>query len=173
MAMRPKHEKPKGEFEQKTLEIRRVTRVVEGGKRFSFRAAVVIGDLKGRAALGLAKGADVALAIEKAMARAKKDLLTVCLTETKSIPHEVSAKFGSARVLLKPAAEGRGLVAGGAVRSICSLAGIRHLTAKILNSSNKINIAKATLKALSGLKPPKTTKSESGSQGKEEKDPLA
>lgn len=153
----PRHqrEKQKGEFEQKTLEIRRVTRVVEGGKRFSFRAAVVVGDLKGRVALGVGKGADVALAMEKASTRAKKQLMRILTTEKGSIPHSVKAKFGSARVLLKPAAEGRGIVAGGAVRFVCALAGIKHVSGKVLNSKNKINIARATLKALGQLKPPK------------------
>lgn len=148
-------ERQKSEFEQKTLEIRRVTRVVEGGKRFTFRAAVVIGDLKGRVALGIGKGADVALSIEKATFAAKKDLFLVPLTKTRSIPHPVSAKFGSARVILKPAAEGRGIVAGGAVRAICALAGVKHITGKILNSKNKINIARAAILALKELKQPK------------------
>lgn len=156
--MARRYEKQKSEYEQKTLEIRRVTRVVEGGKRFSFRAALVIGDMKGRVALGIAKGTDVALAIEKATFRAKKELFTVPLTKEGSIPHEVSAKYGSAKVILKPAAEGRGIVAGGAVRSVCALAGMRHVTGKILNSANKINIARATILALKQLKPPKNEK---------------
>ena len=146
-------EKPKGEFEQKTIEIRRVTRVVEGGKRFSFRAAVVIGDLKGRVGMSTGKGGDVALSIEKATARAKKELFSVPITKTGTIPHEVFAKYGSAKVLLKPAAEGRGIIAGGAMRVVCGLSGIRHVTGKILNSANKINIARATLVALKQLKP--------------------
>ena len=151
-------EKVKSEFEQKTLEIRRVTRVVEGGKRFTFRAAVVIGDLKSRVALGVAKGADVALAIEKATFRAKKDLFAVPITKEGSIPHEVSAKYGSAKVILKPAAEGRGIIAGGAVRTVCALSGIKHITGKILNSANKINIARAALAALKQLKQPRAQK---------------
>lgn len=148
-------EKPKSEFEQRTLEIRRVTRVVAGGKRFSFRAIVVIGDLKGRVAVAVGKGADVALAIEKATHQAKKNIFTVPLTAKGSIPHEVSAKYGSAKVLLKPAAEGRGVVAGGAMRVACALAGIKNVTGKALRSSNKINIARATLKALKQLKQPR------------------
>src|SRR3989338_9084347 len=107
---RPHQERPKGEFEQKTLEIRRVTRVVEGGKRFSFRAAIVLGDLKGRVGIGVAKGGDVALAIEKASRQAKKNMITVPITDKGSIAHEVYAKYGTAQVLLKPAAEGRGLI---------------------------------------------------------------
>jgi small subunit ribosomal protein S5 len=150
---RPPREKVKSEFEQKTLEIRRVTRVVEGGKRFSFRASVVVGDMKGRVATGVGKGGDVALALEKAAFRAKKDFLRVPITNEGSIPHEVAAKYGSACVLLKPAAEGRGIVAGGAVRTICALAGIRHVTGKIIRSKNKINIARATIIALRKLKP--------------------
>ncbi|MDP3963613.1 MAG: 30S ribosomal protein S5 [bacterium] len=148
---RPQQQKEKSEFEQKTLEIRRVTRVVEGGKRFSFRAAIVLGDLKGRVGIGVAKGGDVALAIEKATRQAKKDMISIPITEKGSIAHETSAKYGTAQVLLKPATEGRGLVAGGPVRAVCALVGIKHITAKIIRSKNKVNIARSTLEALKKL----------------------
>jgi len=166
---KPFKEKPKSEFDHKTLDVSRVTRVVEGGKRFSFRAAVVVGNTKGRVGVSIAKGADVALAVEKAVTRAKKDLFTIPLTPQGTIPHQVYAKFGSARVLLKPAAEGRGIIAGGPVRAICMLGGIRHITAKIIRSKNKINIARATLKALGQLKQPKTRNAVPGIKNAEEK----
>jgi small subunit ribosomal protein S5 len=111
--------------------------------------------MKGKVAMGIGKGGDVALAIEKAIFKAKKDFIVVPITKAGSIPHQVSAKYGSARVMLKPAAEGRGLVAGGSVRAICGLSGIRHMSGKILNSANKINIARATVQALRQLKPAK------------------
>lgn len=141
-------------LDHRTLEIRRVTRVVEGGKRFSFRSVVVVGDGKGRVGVGVAKGGDVAGAVEKAVARGTRELLGVPLTAVGSIPHEVRAKYGSARVLLKPAGEGKGIVAGGAVRAICALVGIRNITAKLLGSANKINAARATMQALARLKKP-------------------
>ncbi len=143
-------EKP--EFDQKLLEVARVARVVAGGRRFSFRATVVIGNRNGKVGMGLAKGLDVAKAVDKAVNRAKKDMIVVPIKNT-TIPHDVYSKYGSARVLLKPAAPGRGLVAGGVVRIICDLAGIKDISAKIVSrSTNKINNAKATIEALKKLK---------------------
>ncbi len=139
------------EFEQKILDLARVTRVTAGGKRMSFRCALVIGDKKGRVGMGLAKGGDVQIAIEKAYKQAKKHVLTVPLQEG-TIPHSVRLKFGSAIVLLKPAPKGTGLKAGGAVRMVLEFAGVPNAVSKILNSSNKINIAKATLEALKQLR---------------------
>lgn len=143
----------KQEFEQQVLDLRRTTRVVAGGRRFSFRATVVIGDRKGRAGIGVGKGGDVAQAIEKGVSAAKKEILSIPLFEGRTIPQEVTAKFSAARVLLKPAREGKGLVAGGPVRMIAGLAGIKDMTAKILSrSANKLNNARATMKALATLK---------------------
>ncbi len=151
-----KREKP--EFDQKILDIARVTRVMAGGRRFSFRIAAVIGDRKGRVGVGVAKGADVALAMEKAVNDAKKNMIKVNLDKG-TIPHEVEIKDKSARILLKPAKEGRGVIAGGAVRVVCEFAGIHNITAKMLSKSkNKINNARATVKALSQLKPAKKGK---------------
>ena len=143
----------KSDFEQKLIDIRRVARVVAGGRRFSFRATLVIGNRKGEVGVGVGKGADTALAIEKAFRKAKKNSILVALTEDYSISHKVEAKFGSAKVLIKPNVKGGGLVAGGAVRTVLDLAGVKNATAKILSSSkNKINNARATIKALRQLK---------------------
>ncbi len=139
------------EFEQKILDLARVTRVTAGGKRMSFRCALVIGDKKGRVGFGVAKGGDVQIAIEKAYKQAKKHVLTVPLLHG-TIPHPVWLKYGSALVLLKPAPKGTGLKSGGAVRMILEFAGVPNAVSKIVNSSNKINIAKATLEALKQLR---------------------
>ncbi|OIP79335.1 MAG: 30S ribosomal protein S5 [Candidatus Portnoybacteria bacterium CG09_land_8_20_14_0_10_44_13] len=152
--MRPNQErsKEKPEYEQKLLGVDRVTRVVAGGRRFRFRVVIVLGNRNGRVGTGVAKGQDVSMAVEKAVLQAKKNIVAI-VTKNETIPYEVEAKFGSVRVLLKPAAVGRGIVAGGAVRTICDLAGIKNISAKILTrSKNKLNIAKATIKALGQLK---------------------
>lgn len=142
----------KSEFDQKVLDIRRTARVVSGGRRFSFRATVVIGNRNGKVGVGVGKGVDVASAVQKGTAQARKDIIALPLTKTKSIPHEVNAKFGAAKILLKPAAEGRGLIAGGPVRVVADLAGIRNLTAKIYGRTpNKLNNARAVIGALKQL----------------------
>jgi len=142
----------KDEYESKLLDLARVTRVTGGGKRMSFRAIVVAGDKKGKIGIGIDKGKDVSQAIEKATTRAKKNLITV-VTINGTIAHQVEAKFGPARILLKPQRKGRGLVAGGAVRTICDLAGIKNVSSKILSGSkNKLNNARATIEALRKLK---------------------
>ncbi|KKS68450.1 MAG: 30S ribosomal protein S5 [Parcubacteria group bacterium GW2011_GWC2_42_6] len=152
------NKKEKSEFDSKLLDIARVTRVVAGGKRFSFRATVAVGNRKGRVGVGIGKGLDVAQSMDKAAADGKKNLVNVPI-KNGTIPHEVTTKFAAARVLLKPAAEGRGLVAGGAMRIICEMAGIQNITAKILSrSTNKLNNAKATIEALKKLKSKKDSK---------------
>ena len=144
--------KEKSEFEQKVLDIRRVARVVAGGRRFRFRATVVLGDHKGRVGVGIDKGADTSEAIEKAARDAKKNLIAVPI-KNNTIPHEVIGKFSSAVVLLKPASEGRGIVAGGPVRVVVDFAGISNITSKILGTTtNKLNNARATVEALKQLK---------------------
>lgn len=143
----------RSEYDQKTLDIRRVSRTVKGGRRFSFRATIVMGNKNGKVSVGIGKGADVSLAIEKATADAKRHMMIVPITKTGSISHDVSAKYSSAIVLLRPAREGRGLVAGGPIRAVAALAGIQNLTSKILSrSSNKLNNARATIEALKQLK---------------------
>lgn len=155
-----KTQKEKSEFEQKLLHLARVTRVVAGGRRFSFRAVMVIGDKKGRVGVGVAKGADVTLAVEKATIRAKKNLISVPIING-TIPHQVQVKLGGAKVLIKPAREGSGIIAGGAVRVVVELAGIKNISSKMLGSANKLNNARATINALSELSPlPKKTKKE-------------
>lgn len=141
------------EFKEKVLDLRRVTRVVAGGKRFRFRATLVIGDEKGRVGIGVAKGADVAQSVAKAKSAAKKNVLTIGLKDGRTIAHEVLAKYSAAKVLLKPAGIGHGLRAGGAVRSVLSLAGVKDATAKCLGRTpNKLTNAMATLEALRKLK---------------------
>lgn len=145
----------KEEFKEHVLELRRVTRVVAGGKRFRFRATVVIGDEAGRVAVGVAKGLDVQSSIAKAKSAAKKEVFRVPLLK-RTIPHEVFAKYSAARVLIKPASEGSGLKAGGAVRVVLNLAGIKDATAKCLGrTTNKLTNAMATMAALRDLRPPK------------------
>lgn len=145
-------EKPKQEFDSKILDLARVTRVTAGGKQLRFRAVVVVGNKNGKIGLGVAKGRDVSQGVEKAIRSAKKNVIEVPFT-AKTIPYEVEAKFGPARVLLKPQLSGRGLVAGGVVRIICQLAGIKNISSKLLSRSrNKLNIARATIKAIGKLK---------------------
>lgn len=145
------------EFEQRILSLDRVTRVTKGGKRMRFRAAMIIGDeKKNRVGYGVSKAGDVANAVNKAVRQAKKGVFTVPLVE-ETIPHEVSQKYGAARILLKPAPKGTGVKAGGAVRVVLELAGIPNVTGKILGSKSKLNNAKATMAALKRLR---TVKSE-------------
>ncbi len=140
------------EFQEKTLDIRRVTRVVAGGKRFRFRVTLVLGDSKGRVGVGIAKGVDVATSIAKAKTVARKNIFTIPLLG-RTIPHEVEAKFSAARIRLKPAVEGHGLRAGGAARVVLSLAGVKDIVAKTLGRTpNKLTNALATVAALKMLK---------------------
>ena len=145
-------ERPKDEFESKLLDLARVVRVAAGGRRFKFRAVVVVGNKNRKVGVGVAKGIDVAQAVEKATRFAKKNLIEVAIVND-TIPHQVISKFGAARILLKPQRKGRGLVAGGTVRIICNLAGIRNISSKVLGSTvNKMNNAEATIRALKKLK---------------------
>jgi len=148
----PRQEKERDGFNESVLDLRRVTRVVAGGKRFRFRATVVIGDSKGTVGVGVAKGADVQQAIQKAKSAAKKSLITFKIVNN-TIAHEVKAKFSAAQVLLRPAKEGHGLMAGGAVRAVMSLSGVKDVTAKCLGGTkNKLTNAMATIEALKKLK---------------------
>lgn len=149
----------KSEFDSKLVDLARVVRVSAGGRRFRFRAVVVAGDKKSRVGVGVAKGADVAQAVEKATRKATKNLVTVPMTE-ETIPHEAQASFGASHILLKPQRKGRGLVAGGVTRIIAEKAGIKNISAKTISKSrNKLNNALATLAAIKKLKV-KTTKTE-------------
>jgi small subunit ribosomal protein S5 len=139
-------------FEEQTIAIDRVSRTVKGGRRLRFKALVVVGDRKTKVGVGVAKGADVQAAIEKATDVAKKNLITIPLNKT-TIPHEVEVRFGGAHVLLKPAAPGTGIIAGGVLRTIIGTTEISNLLTKSLGSKNKVNIAYATIKALTSLVP--------------------
>lgn len=142
------------QFDERTLHIDRVARVVKGGRRFRFRALVVVGDRKQRVGIGLSKGTDVTMAVNKATDVAKKNMVKVSLYKD-TLPHEVEAQVSGARILLKPASPGTGLIAGGVVRSILEVAGVHNALSKSLGSSNKANLAYATMKALEDLVPAK------------------
>ena len=137
------------EFEQKIIKIRRVTRVAAGGKRFSFSVAMIAGNRNGSVGVGLGKGADTSIAIDKAFRNAKKNMIKLKLAQGNSIPFDVSSKYASAQVMMIPA-KGRGVVAGSAVRHVLELGGVRDVNAKLISSTkNQLNIARAALKALS------------------------
>jgi small subunit ribosomal protein S5 len=140
------------QFDERTIDIDRVARVVKGGRRFRFRALVVIGDHKGRVGMGIAKGADVTAAITKATEIAKKEIMRVPLYKT-TLPHDVEAKVGGARILIMPASAGTGLIAGSVVRTMLEIAGVSDALSKSLGSSNKANTAYATMAALGQLVP--------------------
>lgn len=156
------------EFDQKLLDLARVTRVVKGGRRFSFRATMVIGNRKGKVGIGVAKGSDVSDAINKAVNKAKKNMVIVKRKDA-TISFRQDAKFGAAKVFVKPAKEGKGIVAGGAMRTVIELSGIKNITAKSLGTNNKINVAKATLIALSNLEGKKNDEIVSEKGGLKEK----
>lgn len=150
---RDRQPKQQSEYQQKLLDLRRVARVVAGGRRFSFRATVVAGNLNGEVGIGIGKGSDTALAIEKAFRKARQSLIKIPLTKEKSIPHEVEAQYASGHVIIKPAKSGKGLVAGGAARVVLAFAGVHNASAKILShTKNKINNGRATIEALKMLK---------------------
>ncbi len=140
------------QFEELVINIDRVSRVVKGGRRFRFKALVVVGDRKSKVGVGVAKGADVQAAVQKATEVAKKNFITIPIVN-ETIPHDNEVKYSGARVFMKPAAPGTGIIAGGVVRSIIGVTGIRNLLSKSLNSTNKVNIAYATIEALRGLVP--------------------
>lgn len=144
--------KEESQFDERVLAVDRVARVVKGGRRFRFRALVAIGDGKGKVGIGSAKGADVTAAISKATDIAKKNMITISVSNG-TVPHEHQARVSGAVVLLKPAAQGTGLIAGGVVRTVLEVAGFRNILSKSLGSNNKTNIAYATVLALQQMEP--------------------
>lgn len=151
---RPEMQPEEKQFDERTLHIDRVARVVKGGRRFRFRALVVVGDRKNRVGIGTAKGADVTAAVTKATEIAKKNFITVSLYKG-TLPHEVETKVSGAHILLIPASAGTGLIAGGVVRTILEVAGVSNALSKSIGSTNKTNTAYATIKALESLVPAK------------------
>ena len=145
-------DRPKDEFESKLLDLARIAKVSAGGRRLRFRAVMVVGNKNSKVGVGVSKGLDVAQAVEKSTRLAKKNIITVPIVND-TIPYEVLSKFGAAKILLKPQRKGRGLVAGGTVRVICNLAGIKNISSKVLGrTGNKLNNAIATINALKKLR---------------------
>lgn len=171
---RPEIQPEEKQFDERTLHIDRVARVVKGGRRFRFRALVVVGDRKNRVGIGTAKGADVTAAVTKATEIAKKNFITVSLYKG-TLPHEVETKVSGAHILLIPASAGTGLIAGGVVRTILEVAGVHNALSKSIGSTNKTNTAYATIKALERLVPAKrwiTTKPTESKPAKTAKKPV-
>ncbi len=147
-----KEEQPQSEWKEQVVQIRRVTKVVKGGKKLSFRAIVIVGNQKGQVGVGCAKAAEVIIAIQKAVADGRKNLVSVPIFKT-TIPHPITGRSGAGAVMLRPASQGTGIIAGGAVRSVLELAGIENILSKSLGSKSPLNAANATIAALKALTP--------------------
>ena len=145
-------EKPQSEWTERVVQISRVTKVVKGGKKLSFRAIVIVGNQKGQVGVGCAKASEVIIAIQKAIADGRKNLITVPIFKT-TIPHPITGRSGAGAVMLRPASQGTGIIAGGAVRSVLELAGIENILSKSLGSKSPLNAANATIAALKALTP--------------------
>nr|YP_009314784.1 Ribosomal protein S5 [Neoizziella asiatica]SCW23239.1 Ribosomal protein S5 [Neoizziella asiatica] len=147
-----KGKEPENQWEERVVQVRRVTKVVKGGKKLSFRAILVVGDEQGQVGVGVGKASDVIGAVKKAVSDAKKNIIAIPLTSFNSIPHPTSGISGAAEVIMRPSAQGSGVIAGGSVRTVLELAGVQNILAKQLGSSNSLNNARAALNALSNLK---------------------
>ena len=147
------HEREQKEFQEEVLQIDRVTRVVKGGRRLRFRATVAIGDKKGRVGVGVGKAAEVVTGIQKAVAQAKANLIKVPITDSDTIPHPVKVKFKAARMMIMPASQGTGVIAGGSLRKVLHLAGIKNVLSKNIGSRNTLVTAQASIEALKLLHP--------------------
>ncbi len=145
-------EKPQSEWTERVVQISRVTKVVKGGKKLSFRAIVIVGNQKGQVGVGCAKASEVIIAIQKAIADGRKNLITVPIFKT-TIPHPITGRSGAGAVMLRPASQGTGIIAGGAVRSVLELAGVENILSKSLGSKSPLNAANATIAALKALTP--------------------
>jgi len=143
---------PQSEWKEQVVQVRRVTKVVKGGKKLSFRAVVIVGNQKGQVGIGCAKASEVIIAIQKAIADGRKRLINVPIFKT-TIPHPIIGRSGAGEVMLRPASQGTGIIAGGAVRSVLELAGIENILSKSLGSKSPLNAANATIEALKSLKP--------------------
>nr|BDA97932.1 ribosomal protein S5 [Chroomonas collegionis] len=155
MSSRKKNNKSKekdSEWQERVVQIRRVTKVVKGGKKLSFRAILVIGNEKGQVGVGVGKASDVIGAVKKAVTDGKKNLVTIPMTKNNSIPHIITGRSGAARVIMRPSAPGSGVIAGGAVRTMLELGGVKNILAKQLGSGNPLNNARAAADALANLK---------------------
>nr|BDA99196.1 ribosomal protein S5 [Hemiselmis andersenii] len=155
MSSRKKTNKSKekdSEWQERVVQIRRVTKVVKGGKKLSFRAIIVIGNELGQVGVGVGKASEVIGAVKKAVTDGKKNIVTIPLTKTNSIPHIITGHSGAARVIMRPSAPGSGVIAGGAVRTMLELGGVKNILAKQLGSSNPLNNARAAADALANLK---------------------
>ena len=151
MARNQKQQREASEFEERVVYINRVSKTVKGGRRMSLVALVVVGDGKGNVGVGMGKSAEVPMAISKASLDAKKNMFTVPLTAEQTLPHEVIGEFGAGRVLMKPAPQGTGVIAGGPVRALMELAGVKNVFGKSLGSGNAMNIVKAAAEGLKEL----------------------
>mgnify|MGYP003454439949 FL=1 len=152
MANKKKNKEQDGKWEERVVQVRRVTKVVKGGKKLSFRAILVVGDEKGQVGVGIGKASDVIGAVKKAVTDAKKHIITIPLTKFDSIPHPINGWSGAAKIIMRPSAQGSGVIAGGSIRTVLELAGVKNILAKQLGSSNPLNNARATLDGLSKLR---------------------
>lgn len=143
---------PREKWSERVIQISRVTKVCKGGKKMSFRAVVVIGNERGQVGVGVGKADDVIGAITKAITSARREIIDIFLTKTKTVPHGIIGEFGAARVLIKPASQGTGVIAGSSIRTVLELAGVKNILAKQLGSDNLLNNARATINALQNLK---------------------
>jgi small subunit ribosomal protein S5 len=142
----------KVEWSERVVAIQRVTKVVKGGKKMSFRAVVVVGDEQGQVGVGVGKAGDVITAVRKGVSDGKKNVITVPLTSSNSIPHKIDGRFGAAKLILRPSAPGSGVIAGGSIRTVLELAGVKNILSKQLGSNNLLNNARATVNGLSNLR---------------------
>lgn len=147
-----KNKETENNWEERVVQVKRVTKVVKGGKKLSFRAIIIVGNEKGQVGVGIGKATDVIGAVKKGVTDAKKNIISIPITKEQSIPHRINGISGAAQVIMRPSAPGSGVIAGGAVRTVLELAGIQNILTKQLGSNNMLNNARATIKGLSNLR---------------------